>query len=619
MKYILRACVVRNGFENYIQKLVAACKKYKIDEVMLCEDNAYIGAIAQPLSEHKISAEYCKKAVEIFKENKISCSFYLKSLVGHITSESFALPYVKFVGIDGTVSKNECCLADERFAEYAARVFLLYADCGFSKMFLDDDFRSVNHCNGRNGCVCKLHVKKTSDLLGRKITRKNLAVALSGNGSEDIRECFLKANYESQLFFLKKIEERVHKKHSEIRLGLMCSGIGSDERQGRDMYALLKTFAGKHRPYLRPPGGPYFDTFPSDYLFGYENKKQYEAYLDGEADFISEVDIYSPRNIYTKSLAFIDLQMRLHALAGYAEASLNVIDHFGTDPEIDNEYLALLAKNKSVYEKIRKSVAGKKAEGIMFGIRRSYSSKMHGYNEDFPNYNNYAKLFMRLGLPVGYENGVVNFLAGDCVRKKSDEDLLKLLSGTLFMDFSAAKALQERGFEKYTGVWLQEKIQTPCYEVFSDPEFHGKYTNVRFPVNVGNVYKEQNVYRVEKSEKAIAITEIVNAELKKISDGATLFRNELGGFAVVFPNDVNNDSFLYKGRQKELYSVLEKVGVNLKIDVCGSVNVVPFVFTGEEETVYYLYNCSFDKKTIEVKTNGEKILATLAPLELKKI
>ena len=106
MRYVLRACIPRIDTEGYTDELIKACKYADIDEIMMCEDNVFITAIPQPLSAHREMADIIKKAVVKFKENGIKCSFYLKSLVGHFTSETYVLPYEMFVGLNGERSAN---------------------------------------------------------------------------------------------------------------------------------------------------------------------------------------------------------------------------------------------------------------------------------------------------------------------------------------------------------------------------------------------------------------------------------------------------------------------------------------------------------------------------------
>lgn len=198
MRYILRACIVRENSEEYVDELIRACKYAKIDEIMMCEDNIFIIAIAQPLETHKVLAEEMKKAVKKCREAGIRCSFYLKSLVGHFTCDAYTLPCTKFVALSGEESANECCLLDEGFADYAAKLMVYYAECGFDSMMFDDDFRSVNHLRGQLGCFCDLHVQRTAERYGKPLTRERLIYALKNYDEESIRikKLFREVNFE---------------------------------------------------------------------------------------------------------------------------------------------------------------------------------------------------------------------------------------------------------------------------------------------------------------------------------------------------------------------------------------------------------------------------------------
>ena len=258
MRYAVRACILRNHFDSYMDQLIEACKAADIDEIMMCEDNIFISAISQPLQAHAEMAQIMEKAVERCKAAGLRCTFYLKSLIGHFTCKTYVLPYSKFVGLNGEESVNECCLLDEGFARYAGQLMAYYARCGFDAMMLDDDVRSVNHCNGQTGCVCDLHLAATAREYGKSLTRQQLIRAFSQFDEESlkIKQAHRKVNFEGQLHFVRTIEQAVHGVDPQVQLGQMASGVEADQFQGRDMLQYLQTLAGsEHRPFLRPPGG----------------------------------------------------------------------------------------------------------------------------------------------------------------------------------------------------------------------------------------------------------------------------------------------------------------------------------------------------------------------------
>ena len=300
MKYSLRICIPRAAAWVYTAQAIDACKKTGVDEVMLCEDNVFIAAAPQPLEAHRENAALLKTAADAFRAAGIACCFYLKSLVGHGDYQLPALPYTKFVGLNGEASQTECCLLDEGFRRYGAELLSYYAACGFTSMMVDDDFRSVNHAGGQIGCFCSLHVKQTEALYGKPLTQARLMEAMRSWDEESlrIRACFRRVNYHGQKEFAAAVERAVHAVDENVKIGLMCSGIEADMFQERNMRELLKTFAGKkHRPYLRPPGGAYRETAAVNLFSGFSDGAKYRALIGADADYISEVDVFYPRDI----------------------------------------------------------------------------------------------------------------------------------------------------------------------------------------------------------------------------------------------------------------------------------------------------------------------------------
>lgn len=619
MKYVLRACIAKNNYEKYIDELIEACQYANIDEIMMCEDNIFIGAIAQPLSAHREWANLMKDAVKRFRDKGIACSFYIKSLIGHFSCSSFALPFTKFVGANKEQSLSENCILDEDFADYAAELFSYYAECGFSSMMIDDDFRSVNHCNGQSGCFCEKHIQATSALFGQELTQDEVIYATmhEDERSKKIDACFKAANFRGQLDMVKKIEQAVHNVDEDIRLGLMCSGISSDEKQGRDMLLLIQTLAGKkHKPYLRPPGGMYFDTSGDVLTYGYMNGRQYRQYLKAEVDYISELDIYSPRNIFTKSVKTLDTQIRLHALSGYDKVSLNIIDHFTTPPMQFKEYFDLLRDNKEEYKEICQSVKNKVPYGIGVPVEKTATVNAHGFKSDFPSWTNYGLLLMRLGLPISYGETSVNILSRESILKYSNDELLRLLSKTLLLDHEAVRVLEERGFGKYLGVSYEKEIAEPCYEQFTNQNYHGECTGNYIPVKVCNVHKKETAWRMKCNEDAEVITRFVGADFSPISPAVVRYKNELGGTVVSFASEINNDNWLQKGRMNELHSLIYDSELALPFEIVKGVNILPIYYKNEKEEVLFLYNCSFDKQVVELLYNRKKQNITIDGLSL---
>ncbi len=626
MRYAVRACILRENHYDYVEQLIKACKEASIDEVMMCEDNIFITAIAQPLSAHKEMAEIMKAAVARFRENGIGCTFYLKSLVGHFTSRTYCLPYEKFVGMNGEVSANECCLLDEGFADYGAQLMGYYAACGFERMMLDDDFRSVNHCNGQVGCFCDTHLRLTQKAYGKPLTRQQLMDAYKQFDEESlaIKAAHRKVNFQGQLDFVRKVEQAVHRVDPDVQLGLMASGVLADQFQGRDMYRLLKTLSGeKHRPFLRPPGGYYYETLGDVILRGGSSGHQYRASLRDRVDYVSEVEVYSPRNIFTKTVTMLDLQMQIHALTGFDYLSLNLLDHFGTPPQEAKEYLTLLRDRKAHYEALTKTVAGKRLWGIGCPVPENYVESLRslrfGLQSGVQENNIYSLYLQKLGLPVCYEETEVNLLTRELTDCYGDEKLKDSLSRGAILEQEAVKALLARGFGEYIGVTAAEPVKRTCYECLTQDSFNGAYAGDRYPVYTANVHSDETCYSLTLREGARALTHLTDGKLVPFGVGTSYFENALGGKVLCVGTTFNGPNLLLKCRCHQLHSAVSRMfGDKLPYRITGGVYVMPLWYKGAGEDVLFLLNSAIDTQHITLKAYGKEQEMTLMGMTITR-
>lgn len=609
MRYAIRACILKNNFDSYLEQLIAACKESDIDEVMMCEDNIFISAISQPLQAHREMAQLLKEAVTRCKQAGLRCTFYLKSMIGHFTCNTYILPYTKFVGFNGEESVNECCLMDSGFAQYAAELMSYYAGCGFEKMMLDDDVRSVNHCNGQYGCVCDLHLAATAREYGKPLTRQELIDAFDRYDRESmkIKAAHRKVNFQGQLAFVKAIEQAVHAVDPQVQLGQMTSGVEADQFQGRDVLEFLQTLAGeKHRPFLRPPGGYYSETLGDALLLGGAAGLKYRRLLGDKADFVSEVEVYSPRNIFTKSAKMLDLQMQLHALTGYNYLSLNLLDHFGTPPAQSREYLQQLRDRKSYYSSLNRLTANKENWGVGMALPDHYVQSLKRGRFGKLGSNSYAYLLQKLGIPICYRQTQVNFLTAELIDCYTDQQLEEFFRGGVILDEEGTKAALERGFGHWMGIDGITPVTTACYEQLTADPFNGGYANNRFPVYTGNLHASEVCYNLTPAPEARVLTRLADATLQSFGAATVYFENELGGKVLSLGSPFIGNNWLHKCRRYQLHRVVAQMfGDAMPFDVTDAVFIAPIWYRGEKEDVVALYNFSIDDQTFGFACQGE--------------
>lgn len=622
MKYILRVCIPKYDTDKYVNQIIDICKYSHIKEIMVCEDNDYITAIAQPTDAHKKMAEILKTVVPKIKDNGIEVSFYLKALVGHSTSTSFALPYTKFVADDKTESVNECCIADEDFQDYAAKVLSYYAACGFSKIMLDDDFRSLNHCGCRNGCFCKEHIKRTSEIFGEELGADEVirATKESGERNEKIYKAFKKANFAAQKECAKKIEKAVHGVDSNIDIGIMGSGLGSDEKQGRNQKELLRAFAGENgRIVFRPAGGTYRDSVGTDLIVGVENAEIYRRELGEDVKFISEIDVYMPRNIFTKSVKVLDSQIKTHIIGGNEDCTFNIIDHYGTSPYESMEYFDLLKNNYDEYQTIAKLRKGKTIAGIGVPLNAGNAEALSVTRDGILPGKTDSQLLSQLGFPVSFKEEEINYISLENLKSYSEKDLLRLMSKGLILDCDATRFLSEKGYSEFIGVKTGKEIDKPCYEVLSNTEYFGEYANDRIPAYVKNFFDSTKIYERKLENGCEIISEFKDGYLNYVSTASTIFKNKLGGTVMCNAVKFSVDNYLYKSKALMLNNVIRKMNDYIPFYLKNNVGIIPFYYKGKGKDVLFLYNSSFDDRKFTLCVHGEDIVTEVDALSVKMI
>ncbi|UVI28276.1 hypothetical protein [Paenibacillus spongiae] len=577
-------------WERQLQEIIKLCEEADIEEVILKELSSHIIPVPFLMNRHRTMAAIYRHMAESLREANIVFSINIIMLAGHSDGDvdaKYILPYQKFVGEDLRERHATYCLLDEDWQAYAADVCAMYAAAGPDKLFIDDDFRSLNH-GVQYGCFCPIHVRRTAERCGAELTAESLMHAVSGTTPEHIRikEAWMQINFEGQLAAARRMRAAVEQVNPLTRLGLMNSGEPAHSLQGRDMDVLLREFAGSRRPLSRPAGCSYSDSIHGDLFTIHQVMALSMSTVGEDIQIVSEVENY-PHSRFTKSIRITKLQLELHALAGAEGFTLNLYDYLATPYGQEPDFLRLLIEEKERLETIQAARKGKRMVG--FGLPWRKDTALHqvsrrGLLEDvMPNRDpdNYLPQF---GIPVQFQQGKGNLIFGDAVQCYDEAEIMKLLAGGLMLDGLAFENLHNRGFGPYLGCKPSGFVDGFSVEQFGMNEFTGPFAGNLQTTNWSESKKQGKLpLHVHIAPDARAISMLMDDHLNELAPGVVLFENELGGRVALFTVPITSFQFLHRCRAYMVAKVaqwLMRESLPIWIEDCP--NVGPIYYEGED-------------------------------------
>ena len=591
MAYMLKVSVFEEQWKKNLCDIIDLCKRSDIREVFLMEQYHGILLIPFTIDKHKRMAEiFCRMAEELRREG-IIFSVNIGAIVGHMNNyagKELILPFRKFVGDELREADECCCILDESWQEYAAQVCSLYAMGKPDKIFIDDDFRSVNH-TAAFGCFCPLHIKRTSEEAGMDLTADSLLSHIRGSSSEDmkVRKAWMKITFEGQLEAAKKMRTAVEKISPGTRIGLMNSGEEQHSVQGRDMDRLLREFSGNcRRPLSRPAGGGYVDILHADVFQMHQRMALSMSVLGKDVQIASEADCW-PYSRFNKSIRIAKSQLQIHALAGADDFTVNINDYLTIPVEQEPDICDLLVSEKERLSIIQKARMGKKAKGLGLPWKKDTASVLVCRNGSISGImpdRNIDCILAQFGIPTQFDAGRGNLILGDAVNCYDDSEIKSLLSGGLMIDGLALEQLCKRGFKRLLGCYPEGYVKGPCVEKLDDNEFSGRFAGSMAAISY---YTEAEngryIYNLSMQQGAISISAICNEELKKIAPGVVLYENELGGRIAAFAAPLGNRRWLFRSRAYQMAKIADWIMYGqLPVWIEDCPNIGPFYYEDEK-------------------------------------
>lgn len=462
--------------------LAAELKKAGVSRIFLS-----VGTyIADPI-KRKASMNTLRDHCTFFKESGFTVGVWI-----WIIQFPEETDFARITSIFGAVRQREVCPADPAFRAFAAKYIQELALCGVDIILFDDDYRLTVH-SADLACTCRHHLALTEQLLGRAVTREEIAAAMHGP-KNPLRSAFQKAKRESLLRFAKEMRAALDAVRPNVRLGL-CAGMAAWDADGIDAPTLSRTLAGNTRPLLRLIAAPYWVPMKlwNNRLQDIIEMSRLERSWCGEGiEILAEGDTY-PRPRFSCPASYLEGFDTAIRADGTTDGILKYMVDYTSSHGYENGYLAFHNRNQELYTQLSDAFAAKKAAGI-----RVYEALAKIELQEIPqetdkphNFHRYlfsyaARILAAGGIPTTYDTpGCAGICFGENAKYLSDTALEK----GMILDGKAALLLQNRsidtGIAGDPGEFFAEEEHFPQYQ---------EYVQISSPVMALKVKPEAQIF-----------------------------------------------------------------------------------------------------------------------------
>ena len=468
----------------------------------------------------------------------------------------------RIVEDSGDVHPFASCPLSEGFKKrFAEDVAYFAAKTKPASIIFEDDY-SVSAAAGQYGCFCDAHLREFARREGREYTREDLLEIFKKRDADSLslQRRYRELMRSSLVALSEAVRREVDKESPEIPIGVMQSG-GSD-LDGESTEAIARALAGdRHTPFSRLFGAYY----GGGDLKGIPQKAYHSIYskehIGDNFKFMVEADSF-PHTRFFASAKQMKVFMAIGFSSGFHGATFQT-QQLLDDPNEETAYGRMFRKERARFVSLAEKAARCERGGVSLPYDAFYNTVDGGMKNAEPYF---CRTLDSFGIPYTTKRSKVAFLDERLAKYLPDEEIKKYLSGGLFLDGGAAKALCERGFGKYIGVSVGENIASgytgydlgarevikPPFDVFS----RGKnmpIAHMYAPKGNGKLLELTLI-----DDRTEVISEAYTFDRRLITAAMTRFENSLGGRVVVMGMTVrgNMSQSLFNYRRKRLFEEL---------------------------------------------------------------
>lgn len=478
---------------------------------------------------------------------------------------------------DGEPHPFANCPLDENFRKIFSKNVAAFSRIAAPSFIVFEDDYSVNAAAGGCGCFCPLHLNEFAKREGRVYTRKELLEIFEKRDEESLAllRRYRDLSRDSLVGLSEKIREELDKENPEIPIGL--SQPGSADLDGDMTEAVCRALAGKnHTPFSRICGAYY----GGGELKGIPKQLYHAIYsrehIKGDFKFYHESDTFPHTRFFSSA-------KQMKAFMGIAYSSGFIGSMFQTqqlldDPNEEQAYGKMFCTERKRFTELISLVS--KCERV--GVSLPYDPFYNTLDGMFGSQPYWIRTLDLFGIPYITRRSNVAFIDSRQAKYCTDDEIIKYLSGGLFLDGDAALELERRGFGKYIGVSVGEDVaengknryDLGAREILKEPfDQFSKGKNMpsaHMLAHSNGVLRELTV----TCDKVEVISEAYSFNREMLSVAMTRYKNELGGRIVVMgmtvKDNLSQSLFNYR-RMKLFHQLLGWCGASLphvKEDPC---------------------------------------------------
>ena len=482
-------------------------------------------------------AAILKERMEQARKRGYRTGINILATIGHHNENldnSLKGDYTYMTNIEGQVCHGSFCPNDENMREYIRNIYDMTASAKPDYIWIDDDVR-FGHMPIGYSCFCDNCLEIFKDESGVLYSRESLKKSMNNGPIEEklkVREAWLQHNRNtiSRLFSL--IEKTVHSVDPSLPLGFM-TGDRFFEGYDFDNWAGILSGPDSVEVMWRPGGGYYSDISTNDLAGKSHDIGRQVSLLPGNVKSIeSEIECF-PYQRLKKAAEIVVLEASSHIASGCTGAAFNVLSMYDEPLDEYEPLVERLTEARPFFDLLARSLGRTPIAGVntcwnkkSFVTGNIEAGEWTGSGSPLVAHDIY-----NIGLPACYSEkyASVTILGKDNIYAMSKEEIVKILSGGVYMDAETLSQLNNLGFADLTGFEVIKSETADRIEKFTDNPLNGVFAG-RERDNRQSFWNSP-AYTLKKTDnKAQSLSYLIDYTGNEVSSCTSgIFENKAGG------------------------------------------------------------------------------------------